>query len=208
LVFNAFNWDFEVAFNPVKAIAYQPDPSFALRWGWFLDIPGYYLLLAPAVIHLHHWLSPKAQLHSKLFAFFGLGYILTGALGAAVLTGATQPLFAAYGSGDPVQQIAVAQVYAGTVHAVMDGIWNMFSMLMGAIWWVGVGWLLRTERKWLALLFTALGVASLLDVFGMAFQLELVSTIGLNFYLWFAPLGTFWLGAVIWNHSSAASSLN
>jgi|APTNR8051073442_1049403.scaffolds.fasta_scaffold02695_10 hypothetical protein len=205
LVFNAFNWDFETAFDPLKAIAYQPDPSPALRWGWSLDILGYYLLLAPAVIYLHNWLSLKAPLHSQLFAFFGLGYILTGAVGAAVLAGTSQPLFAAYATGDPTQQVAVAQIYASTVHAVMDGIWNLFSMLMGAIWWLGTGWLLRSERKWLAMLFTTIGVASLVDVFGTAFQNELVSTLGLNIYLWFAPLGALWLGVIVWRRTLLSS---
>lgn len=207
-IFNAFNWDFETAFDPIKAIAYQPDPSPMLRWGWLLDILGYYLLLAPVVIYLHHWLSQRAPLHSQLFAFSGLGYILTGALGAAVLAGTSQPLFAAYATGDSTQQIAVAQVYATTVHAVLDGIWNLFSMLMGAIWWLGTGWLLRSERKWLALLFTAIGVASLVDVLGMVFQNELISTLGLNIYLWFAPLGALWLGVVVWKRASLNSPQN
>ncbi|MBC7776972.1 MAG: hypothetical protein H7246_16190 [Phycisphaerae bacterium] len=208
LVFNAFNWDFEAAFNPLKAIAYLPDPSSALRWGWFLDIIGYYLLLAPAVIYLHYWLSPRASLHSNLFAFFGLGYVLTGALGAAVLTGATQPLFTAYNTSDPAQQLAVAQIYATLVHAVMDGIWNMFSMLMGAIWWLGTGWLLRSERKWLALFFTFMGIASLLDVVGMALQNEFASTLGLNIYLWFAPIVAFWLGAIVWKRQDISTQQN
>lgn len=208
IVFNAFNWDFETAFNPFKAIAWLPDPSSELRLGWFLDILGYYLLLAPAMIYLYHWLSPKAPLHSNLFTFFGLGYSLMGALGASVLTGTSQPLFAAYNAGDPAQQMAVAQIYATIVHAVMDGIWNMFSMLMGSIWWLGTGWLLRPERKGLALFFTLIGAASLLDVAGTAFQNEMASTLGLNIYLWFAPIGAFWLGAIVWKQPSLSAQTN
>lgn len=208
LVFNAFNWDFETAFNPFKAIAYQPNPSFALRWGWFLDILGYYLLLTPAMICLHHWLSPRAPLYSKMFAFFGLGYILMGAMGAAVLAGVTQPLFAAYNTGDMTQKMAIGQIYASMVHAVMDGIWNIFSMLMGTIWWLGTGWLLRSERKWLALFFTFIGIASLLDVVGVALQTEWASTLGLNIYLWFAPFATLWLGAILWKQGSLSTQQN
>ncbi|MFN0175205.1 MAG: hypothetical protein ACKVU0_11200 [Saprospiraceae bacterium] len=208
LVFSAFNWDFEAAFDPLKAIAYRPDPSSVLRWGWFLDLIGYYLLLAPVVIYLHYAWSNKAPMHSSLFAFLGLGYILTGALGASVLTGTTQPLFSAYNTGDPAQQMAVAQIYSSIVHAVMDGIWNMFSMLMGAIWWLGAGWMLRTEQKWLGLFLTFLGIASLLDVFGMAFQIEMISTIGLNYYLWFSPIGALWLGIIVWKQPALAFQKN
>lgn len=208
LVFNAFQWDFEAAFNPFKAIAYRPDPSSALRWGWFLDILGYYLLLVPAVISLHHWLSNKSPLHSKLFASLGMGYILTGALGAAMLAGITQPLFAAYHTGDVAQQTAVAHTYAGFVHAVMDGIWNTFSMLIGTTWWLGIGWLLRPERKGLALFFTAIGLASILDVTGTVFQIESLSVLGLNIYLWFAPFAALWLGASLWNRHTFFTKQN
>lgn len=208
LVFNAFHWNFEVAFDPLKAIAYQPDPAPTLRWGWFLDILGYYLLLAPVIIYFHHWRLSRAPMHSQLFTFFGLGYILTGALGAAVLAGTTQPLFTAYHTGDASQQMAVAQIYANTMHAVMDGIWNLFSMLMGAIWWLGVGWMLRPERKGLALFFIVIGVASLLDVAGMVVQNELVSTVGLNIYLWLAPVAALWLGAIVWKEDSLSIQEN
>ena len=85
LVFGAFNWDFDVAFNPAKAIAYQPDPSKMLHYGWLLDILGYYLLWVPIAIYLGQGLSTKSTLYSQLFTFCGKGYILCGGLGAAIL---------------------------------------------------------------------------------------------------------------------------
>lgn len=200
LIFGAFNWDFDVAFDPAKAIAYQPNPSTMLRYGWLLDILGYYVLLVPLAIYLQHWLSAKAPLHSQLFTFCGLGYIICGGLGAAIMAGTSEPSFSAYQTGDATQQIAVAAAFANTFHEVFDGIWNQFSMLLGAIWLLGMGWLLRSERRGLAWMTSLIGIASLVDFLGMVLQMELVSTLGLNVYLWFWPIWALWLGLEVWRH--------
>lgn len=200
LVFGAFNWDFDVAFNPAKAIAYLPDPSQMLRYGWLLDILGYYLLLAPVAIYLQHWLSEKAPLYSQLFTFCGLGYILCGGLGAAIMAGTSVPFFSAYQSGNATEQAAVSAAFASIFHQVFDGIWNQFAMLMAAVWLMGMGWLLRSERRALAWMTSLIGIASLTDFLGMALNMEAVSTIGLNVYLWLGPIWALWLGLSVWRH--------
>ncbi|MBI5916020.1 MAG: DUF4386 family protein [Bacteroidetes bacterium] len=195
LIFSAFNWDFETAFTPSKAIAFQPDPSALLRWGWILDILGYYLPLAPIAIWLHHRLSAEAPLHSRLFAFCGLSFVSTGALGAAMLAGATVPLYEAFQSGDAAQKAASAQVFINLNNEVLNGVWNIFAMLLAAVWWLGAGWLLRTQRRWLAVFSTALGAACLLDVLGYVFGVEALASLGLNFYLLAAPV---WAACMGW----------
>lgn len=198
LVFGAFNWDFDVAFNPAKAIAYLPDPSTTLRFGWLLDLLGFYLLLMPVAIFLEKYLSKKAPLHSRLFAVCGLGYILFGALGAAMMSGTSEPVFAAYQSGDAMQKAAAAAVFANTFHEVFDGVWNQFSMLLAAVWLLGTGWLMRPEHRWLSWMTSVIGVASLLDFLGMITGSEAISGIGLNIYLWLGPVWALWLGIAIW----------
>jgi hypothetical protein len=133
LIFNAFDWDFETAFMPAKAIAFQPDPSALLRWCWILDIFRYYLPLVPLALALHHRHAAKAPLHSRLFLFSGLGYSSIGGLGAALLAGATTPLFEAFQSGDSVQKMAAAQVFSNLNNEILNGVWNIFSMFMAAI---------------------------------------------------------------------------
>jgi hypothetical protein len=198
LVFTAFNWDFETAFNPVKAIAFQPDPSATLRWGWILDIFGYYLPVVPLAFALHRWLSSSAPLHSQLFTLCGLGYILIGATGAAMLAGATVPLYEAYAAGDVAQKAVVTQVFANLNNEVMSGVWNIFSMTLAAVWFLGTGWLLRSEYRWLGIFTTLLGIASVADVLGYVFHSEALSGAGLNFYLFLAPVWAAWAGWVVW----------
>lgn len=194
LVFSAYNWDFEVAFDPSKAIAYQPDPSGMLRWGWILDIFGYYLPLAPLALWLHHRLSEKAPLYSQLFSYCALGFVGIGATGAAMLAGATVSLFEAFQSGDAVQKAVATQIYENLNNEVLSGIWNIFSMLLAAIWWLGIGWLLRPKHRWLAHFSTILGVACMLDITGCIFGIEMLSNLGLNVYLFGAPFWAAWLG--------------
>lgn len=200
LIFSAFNWDFETAFTPAKAIAFQPDPSNLLRWGWILDIFGYYLPLVPLVLALHHHLAEKSPLRSQMFAFFGLGYMTVGALGAAMLAGATAPLFEAFQAGDATQKAAATLVFSNLNNEILNGVWNIFSMLMAAIWWLGIGWLMCSQHKWLARFTLILGVFCLLDVFGNIFQVEILSSIGLNFYLLAAPIWAAWVGGIFFQN--------
>ena len=201
LIFVAFNWDFDTAFNPMKAIAFEPDPSTTLRWGWILDIFGYYLPLAPAALVLHRWLSAHAPLPSQLFSLCGMGFIFIGATGAAMLAGATEPLYDAYRAGSDTGKVIAAQTFANLNNEVMSGIWNLLSMSLAAIWWLGIGRLMRPAHKGLAIFTQLLGLAALIDVLGYMFQSESVSGIGLNFYLFAAPLWAMWLGFYLWRNS-------
>ncbi len=202
LIFVAFNWDFETAFAPAKAIAFEPDPSATLRWGWILDVFGYYLPLLPVLMVLHRWVSAPAPLHSQLFSLCGMGFIFIGATGAAMLAGATEPLHAAYRAGADADKAIAAQIFANLNNEVMSGIWNIFSMTLAAIWWLGMGWLMRPRHKGLAVFTQLLGLAALIDVLGYLFQSEAVSGIGLNFYFFAAPLWAMWLGWYLWRNGS------
>ncbi len=202
LIFVAFNWDFDIAFNPLKAIAFEPDPAATLRWGWILDIFGYYLPLVPAALVLHRWLSANAPLYSQLFSLCGLAFIFIGATGAAMLAGATEPLYETYRAGGETDKAVAAQIFANVNNEVMSGIWNLFSMTLASIWWLGVGWLMRPANKVLAIFTQVLGLAALIDVLGYMFQSEAISGIGLNFYLFAAPLWAMWLGLYLWRNST------
>lgn len=197
LIFSAFNWDFETAFTPSKAIGYQPDPSALLRSGWILDILGYYLPVVPVALWLQHRLSGEAPLYSRLFSVFGLGYLGAGAFGAAMLAGATVPLYEAFQAGDGVQKAAVAQVFINLNNEVLNGVWNIFAMLLAAIWWLGIGWLMRSQYRLMGIFSIILGMACLLDVLGYIFGLEALAGAGLNFYFLAAPAWAACMGWVI-----------
>jgi len=60
---------------------------------------------------------------------------------------------------------------------------------------------MRPAHKGLALFTQLLGLAALVDVLGYIFQSEAISGIGLNFYLFAAPLWAIWLGFYLWRNN-------
>ena len=53
-----------------------------------------------------------------------------------------------------------------------------------------------SQHKWLARFTLILGAFCLLDVLGNIFQVEALSSVGLNFYLLAAPIWAAWTGVV------------
>lgn len=51
------------------------------------------------------------------------------------------------------------------------------------------------ESKWLARFTLIIGFFCMLDVLGNIFQIDILSSIGLNFYLLAAPIWAAWAGA-------------
>jgi hypothetical protein len=74
--------------------------------------------------------------------------------------------------------------------AIYDGVWGTLNPLLGGVWWVGIGAILRRERRTLGWTIVVLGVFMLLrDVkFGP------VELIGLSVYFVLAPICATWLG--------------
>ncbi|MBV6442536.1 MAG: hypothetical protein EPGJADBJ_04254 [Saprospiraceae bacterium] len=71
-------------------------------------------------------------------------------------------------------------------------------MSLAAVWFFGTGWLLRPTHRGPSWLTTVLGLASLVDVLGYAFQSQALAGLGLNFYLFIAPLWAMWIGWILW----------
>lgn len=202
LLFGAFDWDLDTAFDPLKAIGFQPDPSHTLRWGWISDMFGYYLLLIPTAILLTFRTFNHARMYSVLFGLCGMLYTAFGALGAAMMTGTTENLFGAWATGTVEQQAMVSQVFAFSFHQVFDGVWNQFAMVFAGLWWLGAGLLMMTSNKKLAIFTICIGVSSLLDFFGSIIQLEFMSVLGLNLYLWLSPVWALAIGIYFWKNKA------
>lgn len=114
------------------------------------------------------------------------------------------PLFGAYQAGDEVHKATVTHIYANLNNEVLSGVWNIFTMTLAAVWFLGMGWLLRPERRWLGWFTTLLGIASVLDVVGYILNIEALSGLGLNTYLFLAPVWAGWLGWVLTKKSGTA----
>jgi hypothetical protein len=72
--------------------------------------------------------------------------------------------------------------------------WNILGELLAGIWFVGVGLLLRGERRIFSIVTMILGISALLDSLGMILNIEGLALLGLSIYVVLAPIWALWLG--------------
>lgn len=110
-----------------------------LRWGGLIDMLGY-LALAPVVLHIHR------RLDRPLLTAAGLGFVLVGAVGAALVASAAPALVATNASD--AQELAAARANLAMLEqVVLVGLWAALGQLLLAMWIVGTSWLVRTEGR-------------------------------------------------------------
>ncbi len=165
-----------------------------MKWAWLADLLGYYLLLVPAAFLLHHWLKNNNPYWIGIFTFCGLAYLFAGCIGAAILAKTWPPLMSAYANADGPIRETYRIVFTHSTDLVNGGIWGYLEFLLAGIWWTGVGFTMRSERKALGMLTILLGGFSTLASLGHIFAVIPVANVGLAVYLLLSPVWAFWLG--------------
>jgi len=190
----AMDFNMEASTNPVLLLSVGADGANLLRWGMILDMFSYYLPLLPVALFLLHWLNPKSPNWVRFYTFCGVGYILIGAIGATILAATYPPLIRAYGQASAPQQVVLETIFGTITDLVYGGLWNILEVLLAGVWFIGIGLLLRSERRVFSVVSIILGISALLDSLGFILGVEAVSSLGLNIYLVLAPIWTLWLG--------------
>lgn len=190
----AVNFDPTAFSDPGSVISIGIQSVPLVRWSWVLDIFGYYLLLAPAVIVLWYWLRGKNEPLVALLTLGGLTYVLLGALGAAINAVIWPDFIAAYAQAGPEGQAALEPVFTAFAATVFIGIWGILGRIVSAVWWLGIGLLLRDERRWLGNGTILLGLFALLAAVGNTLRADPLIGLGTMGYLLLAPLWALWLG--------------
>jgi hypothetical protein len=197
LVAVAVNYNFDVFADPTLILTLPEVNLLALKWSMITDVLGYYLLLLPVIFFLQNWMKDKTQ-WAKTLTFCGTSYVLVGSIGAAIL-GVAWPLlikeFQATSTPETRENIQLS--FQLISELVYGGLWNLLGMLVGGIWWLGIGIFLQRNYKALGWATILLGFCSLLDSVGGMLELKALSNIGLNIYLLLAPICAIWLGIVI-----------
>lgn len=114
------------------------------------DIFGYYLLLLPAALFLHRWLRPRRPSMADLATRASVAYMLLGTIGATILWKAWPTMIHSYSGASQAQQESLVLLFQTLSAVVEDGIWTIGGGL-GGVWWLGIGSLLRHERRVLGL---------------------------------------------------------
>jgi hypothetical protein len=190
----AVDWDMNVFSDPVGILRRGEQVVGPLRLSMLLDLFGYYLLIAPVILVMGAWVRARSPLGARLFTGALMVYVLLGSSGAAVLAGASPRLLRAYATAAPEQRFAIEGLYNLLWDAIYGGLWNILEVLVAGIGWLGVGLLLRRERRFVGWWTIVLGVSCLLDAAGNIFDVKSVGELGLYAYLLLAPLWALILG--------------
>jgi hypothetical protein len=188
------NFRSEFPLNPVMFLVVGPDGASLLRWGLILDMLGYYLPLLPLAIFVQAWLKPKSPLWVRFYTICGLGYILICAVGAVALAAVLPPFIGAYAEATADQRPTIEAIFGAIWNIVYGGLWNILGELLAGIWFLGVGLLLRRERRIFGIVTMILGVSALLDSLGTSLGVEAIALTGLSVYLILVPIWGLWLG--------------
>lgn len=188
------DFNFEVFSDMNLFIQVGVSGAILLRWGMILDVFGYYLLLMPAAFVLLFSLKSRGPDRVWFYTFCGLSYMLIGAIGASILAAVWPPIIIAYVDASGQSREILKAVFSGVTNIVYGGLWGILELIPGGIWWLGIGLLLKSERRILGIATIILGIFALLNVIGNILNIEAIAMPGLFVYLYFAPIWALWLG--------------
>src|SRR3990172_9429674 len=169
------------------------DGARELRRGMILDMFSYYLPLLPVALFLWRWLRSRNPDWVLFYTSCGLGYILIGSIGAAILAAVHPPLINAYAQASVEQRPVLETVFSAIGNMVFGGMWGILDTLLVGIWFLGIGLLLRGERRLFSIFSIILGIFALLGWLGAILSIEAIALLGVIYGL-FAPVWALWLG--------------
>ena len=179
--------------NPALWLAVGADGASLLRWGMILDMLSYYLPLLPVALFLWRWLGSRNPNWVLFYTSCGLGYILIGAIGAMILAAVHPPLINAYAQASVEQRPVLETVFSAIGNMVYRGMWGILEVLLAGIWFLGIGLLLRGERRIFSIVSMIIGASALLGSLGVILGIEAIALLGVIYGL-LAPVWALWLG--------------
>lgn len=203
----AINYDPTAFGDPGTLIKLGPQSATLFWWAWRIDIFGYYLLILPAVLFLWYWLRPKRPLLVTLLTLGGVLYVVLGALGAAVNAVVWPEFIRDYATAGPQERAVLEPVFRAFAGTVAEGTWGILNRIVSATWWIGIGVLLRSERRGLGWFTIVLGAVTAIAAAGNAFSVMPLLGLGTVGYLFLAPLWALWLGIVLWREPAGPDAI-
>jgi hypothetical protein len=171
-----------------RLVASHSNGAELTRWSMLSDMLGFYLMLIPLALVMWNRLKKHGEQLATLFSLFGLGYLFFGAMGAAILSEVLPNQIHAYNQAPAEASQVHEAIFLAFTYAIYDGVWGMLNSFLAGVWWMGMGGLLRQERRLLGWVTIVLGAITLLRVFGP------IEMIALSIYFVLAPICMAWIG--------------
>ena len=170
-----------------------------LRWSTICDLFGYYLLLGPLALVLSRQFGQSRPHLRQLSTYCALGYILVGAIAAAVLAANAPLLIESYSQASGADRATIKVAYDSFNNAV-NGLWNTLGVFLGGVWWLTIGNAIRPQRPVIGMLGIVLGIAAWLDAAGSILMIPAIFAIGLGGVLLLIPIWSFSCGIALLRH--------
>jgi len=196
LVAGAINFNFEFFSDPSVIFTTEGVSRTMLKWSMITDVFGYYLLLLPVLFFIHEWLKGKSEWRN-IFTFCGTSYIFAGALGASILAAAWPVLFDRFSGATPEQQEIIKHSFENLALIVVNGIWNLFDALMFGVWFIAIGFFIKSKHQVWGWFTIIVGLLSAIDFVANALEINSVAEIALNLYLLLAPIWAIGFGLAL-----------
>jgi len=139
---------------------------------------GYYLIVLPLLVLLGQRLRSVNSDLAALASLAGFGYVLVGAIGAALLALIDPRLMDQYVTGSPAQRQTIAVVFDAITRGVAGGLWNVLEQVLLAGGLIGMGALVYRERRGLGPVGLAGGLFALTDALGRMVDVAPLYTVG------------------------------
>jgi len=192
----AVNFNSEFMSHPEGLIAIGAPASETFRWGTILEL-GSTLLLVPAALYLWYWLKPRGPKLVTLYTVFGIASMLLATTGELLRANFYPPLMNAYSQAPEIQKDMLRVIFQGVTNLNFEGLWAL-ELIFWGIWWLGIGSLLRSDRRILGIVTMILGIVFLAAGSGWLLRVGTLARLE-NFYF-LVPVWTVWLGIVIWRN--------
>jgi len=165
------------------------------RWGEILGMFGYILFLLPATLYLWKWLRPRNPGLVTLYTVLALSGAVLGVIEYSVRASIWPPMMTAYPQAAEAQREVLEVVFRAVTDFTFEGMYALNAILTG-IWWLGMGLVLRAERRILGFATAILGLAILGAGFGWLLRVDPLARLELFYF--FTPFWALWLGIDIW----------
>jgi len=203
VLLSAVDFNTDLMANPAGLISLDASASETFRWGSILELGAPTLLLIPAALYLWYWLKPRAPKLVTLCTVFGLFNLLLAAVGSLLRATLYPPLMTAYSQASESQRAVLAVIFQGLTDFTFEGLLALDYIFWG-IWWLGIGLILRRERRILGIITAILGIAFLGSGVGWLLRVEPLARLENAFIL--VLFWVVWLGIVIWRRDEGSEN--